>query len=66
MAFVMTPNSSKCFLGSRQAAPAPRRAAPVVSNLATDILYIYREVPNNLEACLTFLLAESCMFFKMA
>lgn len=31
MAFVMTPTSSKCFLGSKQAAPAPRRAAPVVS-----------------------------------
>lgn len=32
MAFVMTPTSSKCFLGSKQAAPAPRRAAPVVSH----------------------------------
>jgi glyceraldehyde-3-phosphate dehydrogenase (NADP+) (phosphorylating) len=27
MAFVMTPTSSKCFLGSKQAAPAPKRAA---------------------------------------
>lgn len=35
MAFVMTPNSAKCFGGSRQAAPAPRRTVPVVSILTT-------------------------------
>jgi glyceraldehyde-3-phosphate dehydrogenase (NADP+) (phosphorylating) len=29
MAFVMTPTSSKCFLGSKQAAAAPRRASAV-------------------------------------
>lgn len=30
MAFVMTPTTSKCFVGAKQATPA-RRAAPVVS-----------------------------------
>ena len=31
MAFVVTPTSSKAFVGSKQATVAPRRAAPVVS-----------------------------------
>jgi len=31
MAFVISPTSSKCFLGSKQAAPAPRRTVSVVS-----------------------------------
>lgn len=47
MAFVMTPSTSTCFMGSRQAAPTTRRAAPVVRLFSVDLASTGNKHPDS-------------------